>query len=276
MDRFYIVTNDAKDPDYQITDQIREQLEDAGKTCILSQKDERKKIIPATIPDEIDCAIVIGGDGSLIEVARLLEGTQVPILGVNLGTLGYLTEVEVGDLTQAIRQVIDGDYTLEDRMMLEGIFDDGQRKTALNEVVLSRKEAIRIIRFNMYVNGEFLNSYESDGMILATPTGSTAYNLSAGGPIVQPSASLIVATPICSHALNTSSLVLSAGDEVVLEIGEGKNGKTVSAEVAFDGKEPATLVTGDRLKVHKTDAVTRLVKLNNMSFLERLRRKMKG
>ncbi len=276
MDRFYIVTNDAKDPDYQIRDQIREQLEAAGKTCILCQKDERKKIIPSTIPDDIDCAIVIGGDGSLIEVARLLEGTEVPILGVNLGTLGYLTEVEVGDLTQAISQIIDGDYTLEDRMMLEGIFDDGTRRVALNEVVLSRREAIRIIRFNMYVNGELLNSYESDGMILATPTGSTAYNLSAGGPIVQPTASLIVATPICSHALNTSSLVLSAEDEVVLEIGEGKNGKTVCAEVAFDGKEPATLVTGDRLRVHKTDADTRIVKLNNMSFLERLRRKMKG
>ncbi len=276
MDRFYIVTNDAKDPDYQITDQITEQLEEAGKTCILCQKDERKKIIPSTIPSDIDCAIVVGGDGSLIEVARLLNGTEVPILGVNLGTLGYLTEVEVGDLSRAITQIIDEDYTLEDRMMLEGVFDNGKKKVALNEVVLSRKEAIRIIRFNMYVNGELMNSYESDGMILATPTGSTAYNLSAGGPIVQPTASLIVATPICSHALNTSSLVLSAEDEVVLEIGEGKNGKPVYAEVAFDGKEPATMVTGDRLTVHRAKSVTRIVKLNQMSFLERLRRKMKG
>ncbi len=276
MNRFYIVTNDAKDPDYQITDQIRQMLEEAGKTCILCQKDKRKKIIPSTIPDDLDCAIVIGGDGSLIEVARLLYGRNVPILGINLGSLGYLTEVEVKDLTQAMKQIIDGAYTLEDRMMLDGVFDDGRENVALNEVVLSRKEAIRPMHFMMYVNGELLTSYDADGMILATPTGSTAYNLSAGGPIVEPTASLIVATPVCSHALNNSSIVLSAEDEIVIEIGEGRNGKRTEGMVAFDGKNPVTMTTGDRLKVQKAQAVTRIVKLDKMSFMELLRRKLKN
>ncbi len=276
MNTFYIVTNDAKDSDFQVTEQIKRTLENAGKTCILCQKNSRKKIEPSTIPADIDCVIVIGGDGSLIEIARLLRGREVPILGINMGTLGYLTEVEVGDLDQALQKIIDGTYTLEDRMMLEGVFEDGRKNVALNEVILSRKEAVRPIHFKLYVNGEFLNSYESDGMIVATPTGSTAYNLSAGGPIVEPAASLIVATPICSHALDTSSLVLSAEDEIVMEIAEGKNGKRSAATVAFDGKDPVTMVTGDRLRVHRAKSVTRVVKVNTMSFLELLRRKMKG
>ena len=276
MEYFLIVTNDGKDADGQVTAKVKRLLEGAGKPCVLCQKDENKQIIRDSVPERIDCALVIGGDGSLIEVARLLRGRGVPVLGINMGTLGYLTEVEVNHIEEAVARILRGEYGLEDRMMLEGVLKDGQKDVSLNDIVVSRKTEIRIIHFRIYVNGELLNSYEADGIIISTPTGSTAYNLSAGGPILEPTASMIVITPICPHALNTSSIVLSAEDEIVVEIGEGHHGAVEEAMVAFDGADTMPLVTGDTVTVRRAAASTRLMRLSQISFLEMLRRKMKG
>ncbi|WP_346708553.1 NAD(+)/NADH kinase [Massilistercora timonensis] len=276
MEHFLIVTNDGKDADGRVTAKVKQLLTDAGKTCVLCEKDGDKKIIREKIPEKIDCAVVIGGDGSLIEVARFLHGRNIPVLGINMGTLGYLTEVEVNHIEDAFAQILEGDYTLEDRMMLEGTLQDGRKDISLNDIVVSRKTEIRLIHFRIYVNGELLNTYEADGVIISTPTGSTAYNLSAGGPIVEPTASMIVITPICPHALNTSSIVLSAEDEIVIEIAEGRHDAVEEAMVAFDGADTLPLVTGDRVTIRRAGASTRLMRLSRISFLEMLRRKMKG
>ena len=220
--------------------------------------------------------IVIGGDGSLIEAARVFHAREIPILGINMGTLGYLTEVEVNDIDESLIRLIKGDYALESRMMIEGAFEDGSRDVALNDIVVSRKGVLRVLHFKLYVNGELLNSYEADGIIISTPTGSTAYNLSAGGPIVEPTASMIVITPICSHALNTSSIVLSAEDEIVIEIGRGRNGTVEEVFTTFDGADMVSLKTGERVIIRRSSADTKIVKLSNIGFLEILRRKMKG
>lgn len=276
MDRYLIVTNDGKDTDYSVTDQVVTLLQNAGKTCILCQKDEDKNIIMESVPDQIDCAIVIGGDGSLIEVARTLWEKDVPILGINMGTLGYLTEVEVNHIEEDLNQMLAGDYVFEERMMLKGTLEDETQDVALNDIVVSRKGELRIIHFKLFVNGELLNSYEADGVIISTPTGSTAYNLSAGGPVVEPTASLIVITPICSHALNTRSIVLSSEDEIMIEIGEGRNGSREEVYVTFDGADRMIMETGAKIMVRRADARTKILKLNKVSFLETLRRKMKG
>ena len=276
MEHFLIVTNDGKDADGSETAKVKQLLTYAGKTCVLGEKDGDKKIIREKIPEKIDCAVVIGGDGSLIEVARFLHGRNIPVLGINMGTLGYLTEVEVNHIEDAFAQILEGDYTLEDRMMLEGTLQDGRKDISLNDIVVSRKTEIRLIHFRIYVNGELLNTYEADGVIISTPTGSTAYNLSAGGPIVEPTASMIVITPICPHALNTSSIVLSAEDEIVIEIAEGRHDAVEEAMVAFDGADTLPLVTGDRVTIRRAGASTRLMRLSRISFLEMLRRKMKG
>lgn len=275
MERFFVVTNDGKDQDGQVTKQVKELLESRGKSCIFCKKDEQKNIIPESIPEEMDCAIVIGGDGSLIEVARLLK-RKIPLLGINMGTLGYLAEVEIDRLAEAFDQILEGNYMTENRMMLEGDFEDGTKDVALNDIVLSRKGALRIIHFNLYVNGALLNSYEADGIILSTPTGSTAYNLSAGGPIVEPTAELIVVTPICSHALNTSSIVLSAEDEILIEIGEGRHGRSEEVCISFDGTNTKELGTGQTIQIRRSGMSTTLMKLSEISFLEILSRKMKG
>ena len=276
MDRFLIVTNDGKDVDHKVTGQVIHLLEKAGKTCILCRKDNTKNIIKEVLPLDLDCAIVIGGDGSLIEVARILWNREVPVLGINMGTLGYLTEVEVSHVEEAVRKLTNDDYELEDRMMLSGRFEDQTEDVALNDIVVCRKGELRVIHFRLYVNGALLNFYEADGIIISTPTGSTAYNLSAGGPIVEPTASLIVITPICPHALNTSSIVLSSEDEIVVEIGKGRNGMKEEVFVSFDGADTRTLQTGQTVEIHKAEASTKFVKLSRVSFLETLRRKMKG
>lgn len=276
MDIFYIITNYTKDDDNEITMRIKECIESHGKVCILCEKDDYENIKTETIPDHIDCALVVGGDGTFIQASRHLFGREVPMLGINMGTLGYLTEVEVQNVEAAIEQLVDGNYTIENRMMLYGSVPGKTKDVALNDIVLTRSGSLRIVHFNLYVNGEFLNSYKADGVIVSTPTGSTAYNLSAGGPIVEPTASLLVVTPICSHALNSSSIVLAGSDEIVIEIGARRENQIEEAFIAFDGADSIQLRTGDRVRIRKAWEKAQIVKLSKISFLETLREKMKG
>lgn len=176
----------------------------------------------------------------------------------------------------ALDSLIEDKYTVEERMLLKGILPNGREDVALNDIIVTRYGSLRLIAFRVYVNGELLNTYQADGIILSTPTGSTAYNLSAGGPIVEPTASLIVLTPICSHALNTSSIILSVEDEIVIEIGSRRENEVEEAVVAFDGTDILKMRTGERIRVKKADETMKLMKINQVSFLETLRRKMKG
>ena len=275
MEHFFIVTNDGKDKGQKVTGEVIRILEASKKRCTRCLKDENKRIIKESIPEQFDCVVVIGGDGTLIEAARALHGRNIPILGINMGTLGYLAEVEVGYIEEALSSLISGKYEVENRMMLEGKLGESFQDVSLNDIVVARSASLRLIHFRLYVNGELLNSYEADGVIISTPTGSTAYNLSAGGPIVEPTAEMIVITPICSHALNTSSIVLSAEDELVIEIGEGKHNTIEEACIAFDGSDTIPMVTGDRVIIRRSGAAAKIIKLNKVSFLETLRRKMK-
>ena len=269
MDKFYVITNKSKDKTLEITKSIKEYLESKGKSCVLSEDG-------LSFPKDADCVLVLGGDGTLIRAARELHSVDVPILGINIGTLGYLTEVEVQSMKSALDLLTEGNPTVEARMMLKGTLNGQSEDIALNDIVLTRFGSLRIIRFHVYVNGELLNTYQADGVIISTPTGSTAYNLSAGGPIVEPTASMIVITPICSHALNTSSIVLSAEDEIVLEVAQGRDGEIEEAAVAFDGDRTMIVHTGDRILIQKAEETTKKLKLSKVSFLEILRKKMKG
>ena len=275
LKKFWIVTNDGKDTNHAVTGKVKELLETAGRSCILCEKDAEKNIIRERIPDMIDCAIVIGGDGSLIEVARTLWKRDVPILGINMGTLGYLTEVEVSNLAEDITQMLKGDYLYDERMMLEGMFPNGKKDVALNDIVVSRKgDDLRIIYFKLFVNGELLNSYEADGIIISTPTGSTAYNMSAGGPIVDPKGDMILLTPNNAHNLTSKSIVLSGDDEIEIEILSRREQNDELACVSYDGDTTAELAVGDRFDISKAANHTKICKLHKRSFLEILRKKM--
>ena len=221
-------------------------------------------------------ALVLGGDGTLIRAARELEGYNIPLLGINLGTLGYLTEVELRDFKSALDRLFDTKPEIEERMMMHGSVEGRLNDVAMNDIVVTREGWLLVIHFTISVNGELLNTYQADGVIISTPTGTTGYNLSAGGPIVEPTASMFVITPICSHALNTSSIVLSAEDIIEVEISEGRYGKIEHATVTFDGASTVPLVTGDKITIEKSGETTKLIKLSKESFMKTMRKKMKG
>ncbi|MEE1086004.1 MAG: NAD(+)/NADH kinase [Schaedlerella sp.] len=276
MDKFYLITNEIKDSDFRITNQIKDYIEKNGNVCICAQKDEEGYIIEGTVPEDVDCAIVIGGDGTLIRAARNLEGHQIPLIGLNMGTLGFLAEVELQDFQTALDTLFYGNPPIERRMMMRGSIDGKISGVALNDIIVARRGNLRVVHFNVYVNGALLNSYVADGVIISTPTGSTGYNLSAGGPVVEPTADLFVLTPICSHALNGSSIVLSSKDIIEVEVCDSRYGERERALVSFDGAENFEITSGERVVIRKAEEVTHLVKLSKQSFMHIMSNKMKG
>ncbi len=283
MKHFLIYTNKHKDKELIITERVRSYLETKGQKVTLKIKDADWKKEPSgearDIPLDADCMIVLGGDGTMLEAARETKRLSVPIIGINLGTVGYMTEIEPANLEEALDRLIQNDYRIESRMMLKGkvIRRDGSAEEgwALNDIVISRRGSLQIIKYNIYVNGQFLHDYEADGMIVTTPTGSTGYNLSAGGPLIEPKAKLITLTPICPHSLNQRSIILSPEDEIEIEIPVGREGRSQTVEASFDGSHNVILGTGDRIRIVQSEKTTEFIQLNQVSFLEVLHKKMR-
>ena len=283
MNRFFIITNMKKDPDRRFTNMLKGFLELNGRKCIeiLPEEYKGKKRLSIDMNPKTDCLLVIGGDGSVLRAAHLVLGTGVPVLGINLGTLGYLAEVEKNNWQEMIGLLLKGNYEIEPRMMLEGRMVERNGVTVnedrilhgLNEAVV-RSSALRVINFNVYVDGHLLNNLDADGIIISTATGSTAYNMSAGGPLVEPKAQLLLLTPICAHTLNTRSVVLSAEDSIVIEMAKNTRNEKILAEAAFDGGSSFSLGYGDRIEIKRSEEVTNLVKLSTRSFLSTLHKKM--
>ncbi len=285
--KFFIITNKEKDPDNALTGKIIEYIENKGMTCQCSSPEmtnttndlagDYRYTNAAIVPDDTDCIIVLGGDGTLIQAADDLNGKDIPLLGVNIGTLGFLTDTDMDCVFKTIDLITEGRYEIDIRMMLEGtIYSDGQevyKNTALNDIVINRCSALKIVEFNIIVNGEYLNSYHADGVIISTATGSTAYSLSAGGPLIQPNAQLLMITPICPHTLNRRSIILGADDEITIEICNSK--KYIDDQMAFfDGESYCKMASGDRIIIKRAAQVVKFIKTNKLSFVQRIRNKM--
>ncbi len=276
MDNFLVVTNKQKDSTFACTNRIRGYLERHGKCCLTETGD----VSELNIPSGTECVIVLGGDGTLLRAARNAADAKVPLIGVNLGTMGYLAEVDSAYVEEALDQLMADDFTREKRMMLSGRVScadrakEGREDCALNDIAITRRGSLQIITFHIYVNGQLLHTCHADGILVATPTGSTGYNLSAGGPIVEPHAQLILLTPICPHTMSSRTIVLSAEDEVVIEIGENKKGAVQEVEACFDGSVKLEMYAGDRMEIRRAEKVTEMLKLSQDSFVEVLHRKM--
>ena len=232
-----------------------------------------------TVPEDVDCGIVLGGDGTLLHAARDLMNLDIPLVGVNFGHLGFLADVEVDAVEQMVDRLIADDFLVEERMMLEATVRREDKEvftaSALNDIVIGRSGVMTVMDFKLFVNGIRLNSYKADGIIAATPTGSTAYSMSAGGPLVKPSAQLIVMTPVCPHTLNTRSIVLDKDDIIEIEVCQSKQLATdESGYVYFDGDMPTPLYNGDIIRIRKSESSTKVIKFDSRSFLEVLRRKL--
>lgn len=275
MQHFYIITNQSKDPEFKVTNQVVEYLAMHGKKYTISTG---RYTDAASMPEDVDLVLVLGGDGTLLQAVADLADSHLPFLGINLGTLGFLTEVNKDDIEEALGKILAGEYEIEKRMMLVGqsFNEQGEKdKTrALNDIVITRKGSLQILKFSISVNGQFLHRYHADGVIVATPTGSTGYNLSAGGPVVDPKAQLLVLSPICPHSMQHSSIVLSPEDEVTIEVETGHDGAGQEVEAIFDGSHRVTLYTGDKIIIKRSEETTGIMKLNQASFLEILHRKM--
>lgn len=272
MKKFYLITNEAKDPAGAITNKITDIIKRRGGEAVCV-KNERQALAEKRT-EGADCALVLGGDGTLLRAAGNMLDSDIPLLGINLGTLGYLAEVESACAEEAVEKLLGDEYVREERMMLSGRVMTGEERYALNDIVISRRGSLQILNVRIYVNDQFLHDYCADGVIVATPTGSTGYNLSAGGPIVEPSARLLLLTPICPHTLNTRSIVFSPEDEITVEIPGGKDGHEQVVEASFDGSNTITLKTGDRILIRRSDKTTGIIRLNTESFLTVLHKKM--
>jgi NAD+ kinase len=284
LNKFYIITNHQKDEGLTLTKSIRDYLLSHKKECIIQEENlinQSKEYMftdAGTIPEDVDCVMVLGGDGTLIQAARDVAVKSFPLVGINLGTLGYLAEIEPNNIFPALDKLMKDEYVLEKRLMIKGeMFHNGVsvfKNRALNDIVINRDGRLRIVDYDIYVNDEFLVSYSADGIIISTPTGSTGYNLSAGGPIVDPKAEILTVTPICSHTINSRSIVLSASDKVVVKIGPGRKICREQVVATFDGDTIIKMETGDYIEITKSTKNTQILKLSNVSFLEALRNKM--
>lgn len=282
MKHFFIITNSYKDKGLTLTKSMQGYIETRGGSCgyyvSSGEGNDHDGIRPDMLPQQLDLIFVIGGDGTLIRAARDTAAKNVPLIGINLGTLGYLCELEEATVFGAIDQIMEDQFMLEARMRLSGyVIQSGRQmkeQTALNDIVIHRSGALQLVSLVLYVNGQYLNTFDGDGVIVCTPTGSTGYSLSAGGPIVDPKARMILITPINSHTLNSKSIVIGAEDEVVVEIGARRHEGDEQVVVSFDGDHYARLDVGDRIVIRQAQEDCRILKLGKLSFLEILRKKM--
>ncbi len=284
MRNFFIITNSYKDQELRLTKSMQHYIETKGGTCgyLVSRGKERPDgCVPTElIPEAMDLIFVVGGDGTLIRAARDTAAKNVPLIGVNRGTMGYLCELEEATVYDAIDQIMEDHYMIETRMRLSGVSTKKEtclpEQAALNDIVIHRSGALQLVSLVVYVNGQYLNTFDGDGVILSTPTGSTGYNLSAGGPIVDPKTRMILITPINSHNLNSKSIVIGAEDEVVVEIGARRCEADEQVVVSIDGDYYASLEVGDRITISQAKADCRILTLGKLSFLEILRKKMQS
>ena len=261
-------------------------LAERGITLIGGAEIERERIelqtgcaVEQVEPEKIaacaDLILVLGGDGTMIAAARLMGDAEVPVLGVNYGGLGYLAEFRIEEVYEALESILAGNYRLDKRVMLAVELMRGAqpvtRNRVLNDVVINKSALARIIEIEAYLNQQFVNSFRADGLIVSTPTGSTAYNLSAGGPVIFPSMNAVVITPICPFTLSNRPIVVP--DDAVIEL----RLKTDQEDVALtlDGQVGFPLKVDDRVVIHKSQTTFNLVQPTNRNYFDVLRDKLR-
>lgn len=276
MRNFCVVTNADKDPGLKVTQTVLDYLDNLCCSCELI--DASGKSIPEkslVMPEGCECCIVLGGDGTIIRTVRLMKDS-IPVIGINLGNLGFLSSVERSDMFRAIDALVANDFTIENRMMIEAVVKGHEEQvfTTLNDVVVNRRGFSRMITTEVLVNDLKVNSYYGDGVIVSTPTGSTGYNLSAGGPIVTPQAELMLITPICSHSLSARSIVVSASDEITIKLDMNRLAVQDNAILTLDGQDSVELENGDSIVIRKSLRTAKLIKLKDKSFFKLLYMKL--
>jgi len=257
-------------------------LRDRGVTVFLEEMETppgrtgaASVTLPSSIPRDVDWIAVLGGDGTLLGAARQVGGYGVPILGVNLGGLGFMTEIPLAKLYPCVEKMLQGELEWESRLMLEArVVREGEevcRSVVLNDVVINKSALARILNLHVYIDDQFLTVFRADGLIVSTPTGSTAYSLSAGGPILYPTLSNMVLAPICPFTLTNRPIILADTATVLIEIA---NEVQEEVTLTLDGQVGFDLLPGDRVIVSKSEERIRLIKSPYQTYFEILRTKL--
>lgn len=221
-------------------------------------------------PKEVEFLITMGGDGSILRVAHMYADLDAAILGINLGHLGFMADVQIADIIPCLEELIQGKFSIQNRIMIEGISPSGKSFFAMNDCVLHRARNPSLVEIAIYVDNLYLNTFEADGVILATPNGSTAYTLAAGGPILSPDIEAFVLTPICPHTISNRPIVLTPNQEIQIEyVSENQ-----PIEVVSDGLSRFELQTGETIKLQRSPKTFKLVSLNRTDFFSTLRTKL--
>lgn len=273
--RFGLMPHTGKGKALEVGRQTLEQLEAAGASVVMEAEaagalGRLDLALPVDAWDDLDAVVVVGGDGALLRAARVMTGCEIPVLAVNVGRLGFLTAVDHTELPQALPRLLAGDFHVEERMMLKARLlrstDIVAEMVALNDVVVNRGTFARIIRIETTVNEELVFDYSGDGIIVATPTGSTGYSLSAGGPIVNPGIDAFILTPICPHALASRSVLARADEEVTVRV----TASHADIMMTVDGQVGFSVASGDAVQIERAPHPIRLVRLGARRFYREL------
>src|ERR1041385_5825412 len=278
--RVGLIGNSDKGSCATVVKQAAELIKAAGRKLYSDQVTAQHAGIKTTICTDaraltrsVDLLVVFGGDGTMLRVAREIAGSQTPMLGINIGGLGFLTAVPSPELSTALRQVWDGEFKFESRTLIQatGTFNgEPIEHRALNDIVISRGIASRLIELDVRVDGESLTRYRCDGLIFSSPTGSTAYSLAAGGAVAFPTADVMSLTPICPHTLTNRSLIMPMSVTIAVKVISPKPSTILSA----DGQMVCELTTGDLITIKRSRRAVRLMNLAGSSFCETLRKKL--
>ena len=276
-----IISNIDRDVELVHTSILIKDILDKGGTVRVdsnvskSLKIKDKKILRGSVFEKSDMIVCLGGDGTFLNIAKSAYKNELPLLGINTGRVGFLTELEKDGIHVVAEAILEEKYEIEERMMLDFVVKrDGKtiaQDYALNDVVISRVALSRILHVETYINNTFVDSFPGDGLIISSPTGSTAYSLSAGGPIVEPDIELLIVTPICPHILYSKSFI-TTGERIVKAIIEEKY--IHDAMVTIDGQKGYSIKGGDEIQVKKANKPLKTIRINNRNFFDVLRKKI--
>ncbi len=280
MKNIGIITNSDKDVGFAYTNMLIDSIKKFGGQAILPTRSLTKGM--DGLDNEVeeicckcDLIICLGGDGTFIKTARTAYLHNLPILGINLGSLGFLTDIEKGEIDKAVENIFLNNYCIEERMMLSSqIYKDGKlfaEDVAINDVSISRAGILRILNLSTYIDDNFFDTFPGDGIVVATPTGSTAYSMSAGGPIAEPTSKLIIVTPICPHLLYSRSFVASDERKIRICVSDGFEHKAL---VTVDGQKNYEITGGDYIEIEKAASTVKILKIHSKNFFTVLRNKI--
>lgn len=267
-----IYANPSKDVNLEGAKMVAQRLRSRGIRVAFDQDALPNGETDIISYSDIDCLFVLGGDGTLLKAALAACMYNVSILGINLGRLGFLSEIELCEIDETITRILDGDYYIEDRVMLHGsiYYEDEKRYEieALNDIAVLKKDMSRMINLKLSIGGALADRVDCDGMLVSTPTGSTGYSLSAGGPIVSPKLSCLLTTPICPHSLHSRTLVVSGDDEIVISCASPGG-----VMLTTDGVQQKEIQNGEMVKIKRSRHLARFIRFNENYFYPLLRSK---